>query len=579
MGGGGDKKYERAQIQKDQDKTNQDYSNFQDTINKDRGQRTDQANSTWNSISKGYTDFAETGGIRPEDEARIRAIYGAGGSGGGGGGASFTPSNSAVGGVNFAGDAASGISIPRNSKLEGVGSLAPSNYKDINTQIKSEFGNVDTGNVKSNLEGVNIARGSAADNIRGLDSEWDGPSAIGGLKDLGTTGGITPEVRAGVQRQSLLDTERTGGFTDNDISRVRAKAARNAPGMFDAVKSDLDRTRAVSGGTTGLGSTNFKLMRQASQQQNQDKQDSEIGLASAIRSGKMDAAKTLSANEMGLLSQGNSAKISALGTAGQLEGQKVDQLLRQAESKDAAASNQARMEIEKATGIDAVKFNNISQQLQKAGGLDSAASTNVMMQLQKAAGMDANAKDALMAEISKATGMDSFTLGALQAEIQKASVSNQFNLGMGGLQLQKAGMTDDWNLNQQSLAQSAANSSAAAGRANADDQFRMEQYLLEARNSGRLSGLGGLGDLRTSVPSEKLAYDEMWANSIGARSGANQGNRGLSLQNNAMNPGMGKQVIGALGGIAAGAAAGYTSGGTSFGRRPPTTGNAVGGGG
>lgn len=642
MGGGGDKEYERNQIERDKAVSDIKYNDFQKTISEGRSQRQTQANDTYNSLSGGLTNFANTGGITQADQDRIRGIYSDLDSSGGGGGGYAGPGSSAASGVSFGGDAAAGINIPTNSALQSVGGLGPSAFKDVSTPTTSAYKNVNAGTVNSELGNVNIPRGSNLDVIPGLQSVGGNPSeidqannqfkdltgrtggfseqdladikqsqnalknrdttlsAIGGLQSIGQDGGISPDVRGNVQRDYIKEVEQTGGLSDKDIARIRSKAARTAPGTFEAVKDQLDRQRAIVGGTTGLASTNFKLARQAAQQQAQDKLDAEIGLAESIRAGRMDASKTLAGNELNLLQQGNATKLNALNSLGGLElgklaedraGQqtaaniglstqglidstrlgamsanqqgvvtKINQLLDQAKSKDQNAVAQANLEIQKATGMDAVAFNNISQQLQQAAGLDQAAATNVTLALQKAAGLDQSAKDALMAEISKATGLDGFALGAVQAAIQKANASNNFTLGIGGLNLQKAGMEDSWNLNQASLAQSAANSGAANARATAAQRMAMEQYLLDSRLQGQQFGLGGLQDLRSSVPGELLAYDQLLLEAINNQTGRNVDNRNLSIGNNANNPGVGRQVLGSLGGIAAGAGAAFGGG-------------------
>jgi hypothetical protein len=513
--------------------------------------------------------------------------------------------------------------------MAATGGVNEAGIAAVNNQFDAMTG-ANGGFAQGDIDAVRAARDAAANQNTNIN-------ALGGLQELGASGGISPDVRAGVQRDYIKQTEQDGGLSADNIARIRAKAARSAPGTFGAVKSQLDNQRAVTGGTTGLASTDFKLARGAAQQQAQDSQDAEIGLAESIRAGKMDASKTLSGNELNMLGESNRTRLGALGTAGGLElgqqgeqranqssaaniglamqdrldstrlagmsskqqgtlqgeelaqkgkttglgglsqnatnktqlaiqkasgidaasSKKIDQLLQQANSKDQNAIQQANLGLQRATGMDAVSFQNVSQQLQQAAGVDAATASNTMLALQKAQGLDASAKDKLMAEIAKASGIDQFTLGSVQAMISKASASNSFNLGMGGLNLQQAGMQDDYNLNQQSLAQSAANAGAAGDRASQADRMRMEQYLLDSRLQGQQFGLGGLGDLRTSRPEEQLAYDQLQLDAITGRSGNANNNRSLSLTNNANNPGFGKQVVGALGGLAQAGAAAY----------------------
>ena len=555
MGGGGDKNYERKQIADEKDRSNQEYAAYQGAINSGRDTRDKQYNDTFDQTKQSLTGFTgNTGGLNQPDIDRLRGIYGANpssssgvrsGAAPSGGGDEGVISNTSGGAVR-SGSKLNDVDIPKEGAFKDVGALGPSEAGNVKIPTGSSYDGLDTsyksaiGDANSAYDGVNIDKTNYASKVGGpnLDKTKAG---YGGLAD---TGGISDQDRSDVLRGSLLEQEKTGGYTPQDISRIRAKASNNAASTFGAVKDSLDRSRAVNGNTTGLSSTNFKLARETAKQQAMDKNNAEIGLADNIRANKADAGKFNSGASAGLIDQRNKTKLAGLGGLGAAEMSGAGFDLDKAKAADSANANINSNELAKASGKDAFGMgkaglmddaakSNVTASLMKASGLDQATANQVTQQLARAGQMDEQSRAALNAQIAKATGLDQYTINSIQAQLSKAS----------GL--------DQYDISQAQLSQSASNAASAASfrerEANADN----ERWIMSQQMAGKQYGTSGLGDLTQLAGNQRLGYDQMYGNSLAGRSGAAQGAIGLNLQNDQQNQSkLGQYITGGLGSVA-----------------------------
>ncbi len=188
----------------------------------------------------------------------------------------------------------------------------------------------------SHLRGL-YDKGSAYNDMAGPNLAGVGAS-IAGLQGLGATGGITDEDKSNIMRQSLLDQEKTGGYSAGDVANIRSRSAASAPQYFQSIKDSLARNRAVTGNLAGGQATDFKLARQGAQQAGQDRTNTEIGLADSIRAGKESAANTLSNQGMSLAGLRTGNQLQGLGSAGNLG--------------IGAANTEANFQLGKAAGLD-----------------------------------------------------------------------------------------------------------------------------------------------------------------------------------------------------------------------------------
>ena len=324
-----------------------EYNQLYDKIG-GRGDTTwDRATEDYKPAYEGYLSYAQGGGLTDADKDRMRgAINQIGGGGGGGAGMISAPSLG-------------------NSAYSNIHSAYANAYRP-------DYGEADTGFRKLAGEGG----GFDPEQLKQIYGN------IGNLSEIGRTGGITDEDRANINRQSILDQEKTGGYSDQDKALIRAKSAASSPAYFGALKDNLQRQRSASGNLANAGAVDFKLAREAAQQQGQDRVNQEIALGDSIRAGRESAGQFLSNKNL---------ELTGLRTANQLAGSRSAGDLGLA-TQQGITSNQARglaglqesqtglgnWGLGQAGGLD--QFG-----LQQAGGLDQWGLNKAQMEMQAAA--------------------------------------------------------------------------------------------------------------------------------------------------------------------------------------------------
>lgn len=240
-----DKKEIKPMIASEQQRSlgesNKGIGDTQGRVNSLTGRSDNERNQIWS----GYSDFAKTGGVSQEDIDRLR---GGGGSSGGGGG--------------YGGGGGEGA-IPAYLKT----------FRDL----------------QGNTGGFDEAR------LKGITGDSTA------LREFARTGGVTPEQEGNINRQSLLDFEKTGGYDDKSTANIRARSNSAIPSFYQNLQNDLSVQKKRSGSAgPGFGGTSFKLAREAAQGSAENARNTEVDIQDAIRSGRMDAAKTLASNNLNL---------------------------------------------------------------------------------------------------------------------------------------------------------------------------------------------------------------------------------------------------------------------------------------
>jgi hypothetical protein len=334
-------------------KVGQSEREYTNQINKSEG----RGDVTWNRGTEdyagafgGYSNYAGGGGLTDADKERMRAAYAAIGTAGGGAGGG-------------------GFSAPRlgQSNLKNLSSAYGSAYRP-------DYGESDTGFRRLSGAGGGFDE-SQLQQIYGN---------IGELSNIGKTGGITDEDRANINRASILEQEQTGGYSAQDKALIRAKSAASSPAYFGALKDNLERQRGATGNLAGAGAVDFKLARQAAQQQAADRTQQEIGLGESVRAGRESAGQFLSNQGMGL---------AGLRTANQLAGARS--------AGDLGLSTQQ--------GITA-------NQLQGLQGLQQSQTGLGQWGLGQAAGLD-------QFGLSQASGLDQWDLAQAQMDMAASAAS------------------------------------------------------------------------------------------------------------------------------------------------------------
>lgn len=155
-------------------------------------------------------------------------------------------------------------------------------------------------------------------------SKYIGQSADVANK-LGQGGEWDPRIR-----QGYGDLATTGGYSENDISNIRNRAASQSPAFFDAVRNRMSQKANAAGVNQGsiFGAASDRLTRDSARQGAENSLNAELGLQDQIRQGKLSGLSGLtnldtSSNQFrgqgmqGLLGAGNAENDVSMFNAGQ----------------------------------------------------------------------------------------------------------------------------------------------------------------------------------------------------------------------------------------------------------------------
>lgn len=285
----GDNERNRNDIKVAQGTNRDQESTFQNQIQGQMNKDSVAGDSERSYLTDNLRNFAATGGIDPAAKEALLATGSSGGSGGGSGGGGGSNGTS---GSPFA-----SLQTPEyNTEYAGYQNLA------------------DTG-------GVDVSKAT------GTYSDLQGPNAIdttdinkaqAGLQGFAATGGVTSQDMDALNRPLYYEFEKTGGYSDPQLADIRARSNASVPSFYNNLQDQLDLRRKTQGYAPGFDAANRSLMRTSAQQSAEQGRNTELDLADRVRTGRMDAAKQLSSNELGLLNITTPAKEQALAASGGL---------------------------------------------------------------------------------------------------------------------------------------------------------------------------------------------------------------------------------------------------------------------
>lgn len=290
MAKGNDKKVKEAvtaSSQYNQEESNKSYDSF----NKKNTGNTDEfgelAKTEHSDVYGKYAGFANSGGITPEQAARLRATsnMGSGGSGGGGGG----------GGVN-------------KGKLGGSGDY----FGDVGMMGRGTFD--DAERAYQNMDLTTAKRFASTGGLENADLDrWRG----GGVYD---------------------EFSRTGGISDADSANMRARALSPISAYASGERDELARRRNVQGGyAPGFDASQRALKRDTSRNIAATSLDAELGISDRQREGRQWGAEGMSRTE---------GEIETLRTQNQLEGSRQVASIQQAIASGMMSASQGRAMID-----------------------------------------------------------------------------------------------------------------------------------------------------------------------------------------------------------------------------------------
>jgi hypothetical protein len=147
--------------------------------------------------------------------------------------------------------------------------------------------------------------------------------SISGLEDIGRTGGVSDSDISNIQRPIFSEFEKTGGYSPEDISNIRGRSAAGAASTYSNLRDSIERNRLASGQAgPGFSEAGLRLARQSAQDVGSNAANTELGISNAVREGRMNAANTLSQNQLALSRLQSGNRLQAYGQAGNLGIQK-----------------------------------------------------------------------------------------------------------------------------------------------------------------------------------------------------------------------------------------------------------------
>ena len=264
---------------------NRDTAISQSELEHQRGMRNDESgrlNQTYDAAYGGYGQ-QQTGGMTPEQEARLRAA----GQGTGGGGGGY---ESELGG-QYGNIANGGLldmgrlqrSDPVWEEMMATGGFSPDEMKslgDVNQNLKDlgKTGGYDP-------EALNRARGN------------------GGFEYMQSTGGLTDENRRNMRAGGVYeDFSKTGGLTEQDKSLYRDRINAAIPATYDAFARDVSNMGRVTGSGAGPAAQAMasRMSRDAARENAQTSRDAELAVMDRMLSGKRWGAEGMTSSEQGI---------------------------------------------------------------------------------------------------------------------------------------------------------------------------------------------------------------------------------------------------------------------------------------
>lgn len=198
-----------------------------------RGENTQVGTNRDDEIYGGYKNLADTGGVDPAAKAALLGTsnFGAsGGSGGGGGGG--------------------GAAVPRQDYFSGIGKLDKTQYDNA----EAAFTNIDKTGAQNMAD------------TGGLDAgAMDRMTGMGGFQEFA----------------------KTGGYTDEDKSNIRAKALSPISAFDTNMRNDMSTRRATQGGySPGFDASSRALQRDTSRNIADTSLNAELGIKDKVNAGK-----------------------------------------------------------------------------------------------------------------------------------------------------------------------------------------------------------------------------------------------------------------------------------------------------
>ena len=353
-----------------------------------------------------------------------------------------------------------------------------SGYQDI-----AATGGADLGKATStyrDIQGGSPDVASAATGLRNIDFSGVNQN-IGSLNQLAATGGMSEADKANVLRPLYYETEKTGGYTPEQIANIKSESNASVPGFYANLQDEMNRRQATSGYGPGFSAAAQSAARQGAIGAGQQALNTDVGLAESVRQGKLSAADAIQRGQLGISGITSQTSLGALRTAGEeglgITGQRASNL----EASGRLSQSEQSLRLAAAQGdVDAQRILQ-SGKLAGLGGMTDIATAQGQYGLNRAGLESGNVRSAAeMTQQGQQYGLSGLG-GMYQSELGQLS-NEQRN------QLAAMGLDDD---QQAQLLNIMSRTATAPGR----NQQLFNNILGGAGAvSGGLSGLGSFNN-------------------------------------------------------------------------------------
>ncbi len=289
MGGGGEKKRTNAMLDTQNRQAQGEHNEYMGAVSSGLKGSQARASDMYNSMYGGLDRFTSGGGdYDPTKYGSLNDFTDAGGGGGG----------SDPGGVGAAG------ADPRFGEAE-------SSYRNF-----MGGGGVNTGmfdRMQGNLAEIGETGGWDAARRASMDQN------IQGFKDIAKSGGVDAEGQARMRGSGVFDEfARTGGLSDIDRSRLRARGTSTVPAFYDAARQEAARGASVQGGYgPGQSALLGRMSREGAAEAAKAARETELGISDQVMQGRQWGGQNIASSEgalQGLLSSNRLAGLTGAST-------------------------------------------------------------------------------------------------------------------------------------------------------------------------------------------------------------------------------------------------------------------------
>jgi hypothetical protein len=271
-----------------------------------RNDETNRMNQTYGAAYGGY-EQQQSGGMTPEQEARLRSLGSNQGGGGGGyeGELGGDYRNVANGGL---------LDMSRLQKTDPV-------WEDLMAGGYSPEEMASLGDINQNLKDLGKTGGIDAESMNRFRGN-------GGYEYM-QGGGLTDENKNNIRAGGVYsDFSKTGGLNDQDKAMIRDRINSSIPATYDAMQRGVAQNNRVVGNAGGPGSAALqqRLGRDSAREIADVNSNAEMQLLDRVMSGKKWGAEGMTSSELGLVDRDNANR--KWGTEGMSNAENALQTLR-----------------------------------------------------------------------------------------------------------------------------------------------------------------------------------------------------------------------------------------------------------